>query len=279
MKNADSSLYQKLDYYEMNEKTDILCQKYSFVSVTSLGQTVLGKRIPIISVGHGNKEVLYVGAQRGTERLTASCLLRYVEELCAAIENDARIFNCSAKYLSESRTVSVIPMLNPDGAEYCEKGMTQENPLYERFNSNGMQLDFSNWSGNALGIELKTNYGERFDDMASKECTAESGALRNYLMFNENIKLVLTLGKGACAVTHSSRADTYLKIDSLGRAIARFCDASYFKSEDIGTLSGFCAVEREIPCYELNSEYRNESDIFNDYLRLRKALFLSPTLI
>ena len=62
-----------MDYYRVCEQIDDLMTKYSFLSVSSIGQTVLGKRIPIINVGKGKKTVLYVGAQSGTDRYSAEC--------------------------------------------------------------------------------------------------------------------------------------------------------------------------------------------------------------
>ena len=277
MKNH--SVNQRLDYYEMSEKIDALSEKYKFLSVSSIGQTVLGKRIPILSVGRGERSVLYVGTQRGTEMATASCLLKYIDELCAHIEGDGRIYNCSAAYLFATRTVSVIPMLNPDGVDYCLNGIDESNPMYERFCSEGVNADFLNWNGNAMGVELRNNYGESFDDIESKQCAVESGSLRNYLMFNRNVKLVLTLSKGKNSVTYTYKDDGLAKLNSLGKTIANFCDTAFIREYEKGTLCGFCAKELNIPCYELSSEYRNSNDIFEDYIRLRQALFLAPTLV
>lgn len=266
-----------MDYYRVCEQIDDLMTKYSFLSVSSIGQTVLGKRIPIINVGKGKKTVLYVGAQSGTDRYSAECLLRYIDELCCNAKNEGRVYNCSVSYLLETRCISVIPMLNPDGVDICLNGIEKENPLYERFQSK--QIDFSVWQGNALGVDLRKDYGECFDDVDSKSCSAESGALRNYLMFNQQIRMLICLGRGNQSVRYTYEENAVAKLNSLGKALGSFCGSAFEQKCEKGTLGGFCAKELGIPCYEIFSEYKNSDDSFSDYLLLRKALFLAPTLV
>ena len=116
-------LKASLDYTLMSEYVDALSERYAMLSVTSIGQSALGRRIPMLSVGRGKKAVLYVGGQAGTENKSSAVLLRYVNELCEAVAADGRIYNCSAAYLFATRTVIIIPMLNPDGVEYCRRGI------------------------------------------------------------------------------------------------------------------------------------------------------------
>ncbi len=265
-----------LDYEGMNEYLDVLAERYPIMSVTSIGQTVLGKRIPMISIGRGKKSVLYVGCCSGTDIVTSSVLLRYINEYCDHIVSDSRIYNCSAAYLFATRTVVIVPMLNPDGAEYCVSGADQNNPLYERVI---MGADLSKWRGNARGVELRENFGETFDDVHSLDCEQETGALRNYLMFNRDIKLVLSLNSAKHGVVCTHEGSTPPRLNSLGRALAGMCITEYERRNVKNSLCSFCAKELVIPCFELNSTYADRADVFTDYCRQRKALFLAPTLI
>lgn len=263
-----------LDYERMNACLDVLAQRYPMMSVTSIGQTVLGRRIPMISIGRGKKSVLYVGGCEGVDTVSASVLMRYVNEYCDYITSESRIYNCSAAYLFATRTVVIIPMLNPDGVEYCIHGVREDNPLYERIQS----ADTEKWRGNARGVELRDNFGDSFENICF-ECEQETGALRNYLMFNRDIKLVMSLNKGKSEVVCTHEGSTPPRLNSIGESLARMCACDYKREHVSGSLSCFCAAELVTPCFELNGAYTDGSDIFGDYVRLRKSLFLAPTLI
>lgn len=264
-----------IDYYLLNEYIDILAARYPMISVTSIGQTVRGRRIPMLTVGRGKKSVLYIGGQAGTETASAAVLLRYINELCEYITGEGRIYNCSMAYLFATRTVNVIPMLNPDGAEYRINGISADDPLYQMMMSRG--VDISSCNGNARGISLKDNYGQSFEDMETFE--PETGAVRNYLMFNRDIRLALTFVSGYNGVTCTHEGTTPPRLNSIGKSLASFTVSEYRRKEKRGTLCDFCANELVIPSFEISSTYSDDSDIFGDYLRQRAALFLAPTLI
>ncbi len=264
-----------IDFSLMNKYIDILSSRYLFLSVTSIGQTVLGRRIPLISIGRGKKTVIYIGGQAGTESESVSILLRYINELCEYISNDGRFYNCSAAYFFATRTVIIVPMLNPDGIEYCHHGIDEANPLYENLIKNFH--DFSSWEGNARGVELKNNYGNSFEDLNTFE--QETGALRNYLMFNKDIRLAVSLGKGNNTVSCTHIGTTPPKLTSVGIGISRLCCYDYLRENGNGTLCNFCANELVIPSFEIKSNYSDNDNFFEDYCRIRSALFLAPTMI
>lgn len=263
------------DYRMLNEYIDILSDRYPIISVTSIGQTVLGRRIPMLMVGKGKKSVLYIGGQAGTDRGSTSVLLRYINELCEYVTSDGRVYNCSAAYLFATRTVIIIPMLNPDGVEYRINGTDESNPFFGTLAERN--TDFFAWRGNARGVSLRENYGEAFGDMTALE--PETGAVRNYLMFNRDIRLVLTLDMGENEVVCTHAGTTPPRLNSIGRSLATFASCGYRRENGKGTLCTFCANELVIPSFELDSAYSDSGDSFGDYARQRSALFLAPTLI
>lgn len=266
----------RLDYALMNEYIDAVTERYAIASVTSIGQTVLGRRIPMISIGKGKKSVLYVGAQAGTDWQTAAVLLRYVNELCEYVTSDGRIYNCSASYLYVTKTVHIIPMLNPDGVEYCRYGISEENPLYSRLKDVGAS---ETWQGNACGGLLRTGYPESFEAGAANGCEPENGALCSYLMFNRDVRLVIALNKGDNSVECTYDGATPPRLNAIGRSLAKLSASEYSRNGTVGSLSRFCAKELVIPCFDMNSGFEDTSDVFCDYYRMRGALFLAPTLI
>lgn len=264
----------KLDYRLMNDYIDVLAERYPALSVTSIGQSVLGRRIPMLSIGKGNKTVAYIGGQEGNEYRTSRMLLRYVNELCEYAANGGKVYNCSVPYLLETRSIAVIPMLNPDGVEYCLHGTDENNPLYASLE--GRLEELHEWQGNARGIVLSENYGGTFDSLATLE--PETGSLRNYLMFNRNIRAVVAWRQGSLGVSTSESVKTPPRLHSVGESIAKLILGKLQRGEGKGTLSEFCARELVIPAFDVYSPYSADS-FFEGYFRQRSALFLIPTLI
>jgi hypothetical protein len=202
-------------------------------------------------------------------------LLRFVNEYCDYIASDARAYGYSMAYLLSTRTVSVIPMLNPDGIEYFTHGIPENDPFGKRQNGGSV----SEWRGNARGIALRQNFGEAFEEYREYEYENESGALRNYLMYNRDIRLALMLGRGERGVLCTHERTTPPRLNPIGAALANMCMSEYKRCTVEASLGAFCAHELIIPSFEINSEYTDKGDIFSDYICLRKALFCAPALI
>lgn len=63
-----------------------LSEKYRFVTVSSIGRSLVGRSIPLISIGEGEKNVLFVGTHHGLESVTSLILMKYAAEYCRAAE-------------------------------------------------------------------------------------------------------------------------------------------------------------------------------------------------
>ena len=267
------------DHRLMTEYINILAERYPFLSVTSIGQTVLGKSIPLLSIGKGKKTVLYVGGQCGTEWGSTAVLLRFVNELCEYVASDTRVYNCSCAYLAMTRTVNVIPMLDPDGVDIVLNGWGEEHIIKKMYEQRGIDLpEISEWQGNARGVCLRENYGNDFDDGNLACLEPEAGALRNYLMFNRDVRLLLDLAKGERSVLCRLEGAAPPRLESIGKSLASLCSSEFYRKQSNGTLSVFCARELATPAFEVRDEYC-DADGFSAYLRQRRLLFLAPTLI
>lgn len=54
--------------------------------VSSIGRSLVGRSIPLISIGEGEKNVLFVGTHHGLESVTSLILMKYAAEYCRAAE-------------------------------------------------------------------------------------------------------------------------------------------------------------------------------------------------
>ena len=141
-----------LDYSEMMTELDILCRKYQF-SQSVIGHSLVGRELPLISVGKGKRAVLFVGTHHAMEYITTALLLDFLSELGETAEKTERIL--------DGRTLYIVPMLNPDGVELHIHGKDELNPLTDRLTamSGG---DYSRWQANGRGVDLNHNYDAGF---------------------------------------------------------------------------------------------------------------------
>jgi hypothetical protein len=95
--------------------------KSNFV-ISVIGYSVKNQPIHSIKIGTGKTKVLMWSQMHGNESTTTKALFDFIN-LCAASGN-------TIKNLTETCTLLIIPILNPDGAE-----------LYTRVNANGIDLN------------------------------------------------------------------------------------------------------------------------------------------
>ena len=145
------------------------------VSHTALTRSIMGREIPLITVGQGARAVLYVGGHHGTEGATTAILLDFILDCIRQRERHSTVFEYSIDYLFEKRKLYIVPMLNPDGAEYVSGGVDSENPLYRRLLTMNEGEDFSSWQANARGVDLEYNYATGF--LEHRQEAARAGIL------------------------------------------------------------------------------------------------------
>lgn len=145
-----------------------LSENFRFITVSSIGKSLVGRELPLITVGEGEKSVLFVGTHHGLESITSLVLMKYVREYCTAVESGARIAGIDTSLLYRMRRILIVPMLNPDGVELAVNGCDTENPLTDRLSamSGG---DYSNWQANGRGVDLNHNYNAGFDEYKKLE--------------------------------------------------------------------------------------------------------------
>ncbi len=157
---------------------DLLCRTYSTAKKVPFGTSYIGRDIPAITLGCGSHRLLYVGGITSGLRTTA-LLLRFIWDYCRAQEEDRRIFGIDVSYLFHTRTLTVVPLLNPDGAVLREEGEDPKNPLTDRLLSmhgTDRESAFAHWETNGRGVDLRYNYDADFDIcMRRAVCIGSSG--------------------------------------------------------------------------------------------------------
>ena len=165
-----------LTYGKMMKELDALTQKYPFFTQTVIGKSLVGREIPLISVGKGGKAVLFVGTHHGMEWITTALLLDFLFDVGKELERGGEL-----SVVFENRTLFAVPMLNPDGVELQINGHDELNPLVDRLNamSGG---DFSRWQANGRGVDLNHNYDAGFFEY--KDYEREHGITAGATLFS-----------------------------------------------------------------------------------------------
>ncbi len=300
-------MYTATDYKELLAATArISADPNTFVSV--LTKSVLGREIPLISLGSGKKCVLYVAAHHGMEGITAGVLLDFISEYLAALSKKASMYGTPMKYLFETRRLLVVPMLNPDGVEYALHGVEIDNPLRMRVlaMNGGHGEDFSHWQANARGVDLNHNYNAGFAEYKEKEramgilngaptrysgeypeSEPETAALCRLLRAeHENLLGVLTLHTQGEEIFCSCAENLTAKSMSVGRVLSRLTGYRLARPEGLaafGGLTDWCIRVLGRPSYTLECGFGINplppADRPLLYARLHKALFTFPLLL
>jgi g-D-glutamyl-meso-diaminopimelate peptidase len=198
-------------YCEMMKELDALCGEYPFFMRSVIGKSLVGREIPLISVGKGKKSVLFVGTHHGMEWITTALLLDFLRDIGKEVTRGGNL-----SFVLENRTLYVVPMLNPDGVELQINGKDELNPLTERLNamSGG---DFSRWQANGRGVDLNHNYDAGFFEY--KEYEREHGITAGATLFSGEHPESEPETSALCAFIRARGIDLLIALHTQGEEI------------------------------------------------------------
>ncbi len=290
---------------EYNELMRTLSALGEGARVDVMGRSVLGREIPIVTLGTGKRAVLYVGAMHGTDALVSSVLLDFIEDCLSCFSRKMTQYTYPLEQLFRERSIYIVPMLNPDGVAYVREGVSAENPLIERVCAmNGRRADLTAWRANARGVELSRNFGVGFLEEKQKErergvvggaphgfggeypeSEPETAALcRMIRCRSEELIGIVTISLGKEGIRCSCEDHMTAKCVATGRVLSRFTGLSFTRGEGArGSLSDWCVRALSRPTYEITCELPREKS--EDaarvwlYTKLRRTLFSFPYLL
>lgn len=289
-----------IDHAALTEAVRSFAVRYPFLRVTSLGKTILGRDIPVLAVGSGRRQLVYVGTHHGMEWLTGAWLLRFADEFCAGLKSGRTVYGVCLPTFAERFTLHIIPILNPDGVEYQQHGVSEGNPLCHRvIGMNGGSADFSHWQANARGVDLNHNYDAGFAEYKAWEASAgilgggptrysgqepesepEVRALCSYIRFLGNVRLVASF--------HTQGEEIYYRhggkaLPGASEAARRVAELTGYRLSDAtgpaayGGLTDWCLTKCGIRALTLECGKGENplplTQLFPVYLKLREALF------
>ncbi len=295
-----------VDYACLIGMLHALAEKYPFITVSYMGTSLLGRGIPMITLGgerHRARSVLYVGAHHAAEHITSALLLRFVEDYCACLASHRRVYGVLVGRLYQSRRITVIPQLNVDGAELALNG-AGEGQLAQRLRELNGGDDFRRWQANVRGVDLNHNYDEGFYEYkrlesslgisgpcASRfageapESEPECAALASLIRHSEELCGVLTLHTQGEEIYASSGGMLVRGMECAARLISSMTGYKISAPEGgacYGGLTDWCIRRLGLPSFTLECGLGENplpmSELDAIYARLRELLFSFPLL-
>ena len=135
--------------------------RYPFLGAGTVGNSVMGKPIPYLTMGAGENQVLFNGTHHANEWITSMLLMKYLENYAAAYAREGKIAGTDAGDLARKTSLFVVPMVNPDGVDLVT-GRLSSGTYYEQAVSLAEgypDIPFPNgWKANIAGIDPNLQY-------------------------------------------------------------------------------------------------------------------------
>ena len=114
------------------QNLSLLVRKYPFLNVQIVGNSVRGKPIYVVKLGHGRKRVFYSASFHGNEWITTPVLIKFVEDYCLAFVNRSTLYGYSIRSIFNSTSIYIMPMVNPDGVDLVTGNIAVIDPFYQK---------------------------------------------------------------------------------------------------------------------------------------------------
>ena len=140
--------------------------RYPFIKIGSIGKSVMGKNLQVLSIGSGFKEVSYNATHHANEWITTPLLLKYLENYALEYSQGGSIYGIPASTLYNKATLYMVPLVNPDGLDLVT-GVLNSGTYYRnarRYADNYPYISFPDgWKANIDGIDLNLQYPAQWE--------------------------------------------------------------------------------------------------------------------
>lgn len=145
-----------------------LTLRYPFLVKYPIGRSVTGRRIEAIRIGAGPLRVGINAAHHANEWITTPLVLMFLERYAEAFAVNGPIGGVPARTLYESATLTIVPMVNPDGVDLVTDAITEGDSFYgsaKALSAFYPSVPFpSGWKANISGVDLNLGYPAGWED-------------------------------------------------------------------------------------------------------------------
>ena len=149
-------------YERLQDDLKKLKDKYSFLQIETIGESIQKRAIQSVRIGTGQNEVMYSASIHANEYITTNVLMKFIEDFCDAYVRDDDIFEHSAKMIFNTSSIYIVPLLNPDGVELVTGNIregSQDYMHYKQISDQFPTIPFpSGWKANYNGVDLNLQF-------------------------------------------------------------------------------------------------------------------------
>ncbi len=142
--------------------TEGLRARFPFISTGTIGTSVMGKNLYLLTLGEGEKDVFYNAAHHANEWITTSLLFRFLEAYAEEIANGGSLYGYDASLLFRSTRLFAVPLVNPDGVDLVNGVLPRDSSYYttaQGYAENYPEIPFpSGWKANIEGVDTNLSY-------------------------------------------------------------------------------------------------------------------------
>ena len=147
------------DYGMMINDCNLLMNKFGFLEMFSIGESVMEKKIYCIKLGKGKKKLFINGAHHGLEYLTSAFIMRFLKEAASSLRKKSEMLDYDIVKLFDEVSLYAVPMVNPDGVDIAIHGIDITNDYHRKLISMvGIHSFNKVWQANANGVDINHNY-------------------------------------------------------------------------------------------------------------------------
>ncbi|MBQ7045334.1 MAG: M14 family metallocarboxypeptidase [Clostridia bacterium] len=156
------------DYSQTKQYILKLCEKYPFLEKQIIGKSCMGRDIYALKLGRSYEYVLLAAAFHGSEHITSTLLLKFMENLCYALANCGSIAGFNAPRAMYGRAVIVVPLVNPDGCEVSIHSAAGAGYMAQKI-ARLCKNDYAHWNANIRGVDINHNFDAGWSELHALE--------------------------------------------------------------------------------------------------------------
>lgn len=155
---------RKYDTNVFTEDLNHLLDVYPFLECSTIGQSVMGKPLYHLKLGKGKKKIHWNGSFHANEWITSSVIMTFLNDYLLALTNNQLMRGVPVYPLFEQVTLSIVPMVNPDGVDLVILGPLEgERYHQEAATINRDHPDFTGWKANIRGVDLNNQFPAKWE--------------------------------------------------------------------------------------------------------------------
>jgi len=250
-------------YQQMRRDAERLAQRYDHLTVGSLGLSVQGREITLITLGDpdAKKHVLIQAAIHGREYASAWMAMSMLEYALAR-PGDSFADGTVAEAMADT-CFYIVPMANPDGVTIAQSsGLTDDlNCIYLNDRNSGHAGSniagyLSKWKSNANGVDLNHNFNAAWQRIQDERGKPSSESFKGYAAADQPETRALV------SFSRSHKLDATISLHASGSMIYW----QFGEQEEVNAQSmSLAKAVREITGYPLSRQDYNSAGGYKDW--------------